>query len=31
MDWLLSPTNRMIELVPSKLDGKNGRSLEVYS
>lgn len=29
MDWLLSPTNYMIELVPSKQDGENGRSLEV--
>ncbi|KAL0770550.1 hypothetical protein Bca101_035701 [Brassica carinata] len=28
MDWLLSPCNHMIELVPSKLDDKNGRSLE---
>lgn len=29
MDWLLSPTNSMVELVPSKQDG--GRSLEVPS
>ena len=29
MDWLLSPCNHMIELVPSKLHDKNGRSLEV--
>ncbi|KAH0850571.1 LOW QUALITY PROTEIN: hypothetical protein HID58_095415, partial [Brassica napus] len=28
MDWLLSPCNHMIELVPSKLHDKNGRSLE---
>uniref|UniRef100_M4CM84 PRONE domain-containing protein n=1 Tax=Brassica campestris TaxID=3711 RepID=M4CM84_BRACM len=28
MDWLLSPCSHMIELVPSKLDDKNGRSLE---
>lgn len=31
MDWLLSPTNYMVELVPSKQDGENGRSLEVPS
>lgn len=29
MDWLLSPTNYMIELVQSKQDGENGRSLKV--
>ncbi|XP_013634071.1 PREDICTED: rop guanine nucleotide exchange factor 14-like isoform X1 [Brassica oleracea var. oleracea] len=31
MDWLLSPCNHMIELVPSKLDDKNGRSLEIMT
>ncbi|CAN6893770.1 unnamed protein product [Brassica oleracea] len=31
MDWLLSPTNYMIELVPSKHNDANGRSLEVCS
>ncbi|KAF8101731.1 hypothetical protein N665_0201s0052 [Sinapis alba] len=31
MDWLLSPCNHMIELVPSKLDGKNGTSLEIMT
>lgn len=30
MDWLLSPTNYMIELVPAKQSGTNGRTLEVY-
>ncbi|XP_010538326.1 PREDICTED: rop guanine nucleotide exchange factor 14 isoform X1 [Tarenaya hassleriana] len=31
MDWLLSPTNYMIELVPSKQNGANGRSLEIMT
>ncbi|XP_010516742.1 PREDICTED: rop guanine nucleotide exchange factor 14-like isoform X1 [Camelina sativa] len=31
MDWLLSPTNYMIELVPAKQDGENGRSLEIMT
>ncbi|XP_024016661.1 rop guanine nucleotide exchange factor 14 isoform X2 [Eutrema salsugineum] len=31
MDWLLSPTNHMIELVPSKQDGENGTSLEIMT
>lgn len=30
MDWLLSPTNYMIELVPAKQHGSNGRTLEVH-
>lgn len=29
MDWLLSPTNYMIELVPAKQNGSNGSILEV--
>lgn len=29
MDWLLSPTNYMIELVPTKQTDANGRSIEV--
>lgn len=29
MDWLLSPTSYMVELVPAKQNGTNGRSLEV--
>lgn len=30
MDWLLSPTNFMVELVPAKQkNGANGRMLEV--
>lgn len=29
MDWLLSPTNYMVELVPAKQNGANGRTLEV--
>lgn len=29
MDWLLSPTNHMVELVPAKQNGANGRTLEV--
>ncbi|KAK1272453.1 Rop guanine nucleotide exchange factor 1 [Acorus gramineus] len=28
MDWLLSPTNYMVELVPAKQNGANGRTLE---
>jgi hypothetical protein len=31
MDWLLSPTNYMVELVPAKRNGANGRILEVFS
>ncbi|CAH2034755.1 unnamed protein product [Thlaspi arvense] len=31
MDWLLSPTNYMIELVPSKQNDANGRSLEIMT
>ncbi|KAL0721020.1 hypothetical protein Bca4012_035619 [Brassica carinata] len=31
MDWVLSPCNHMIELVPSKLDGENGTSLEIMT
>jgi len=31
MDWLLSPTNYMVELVPAKQNGANGRILEVFS
>ncbi|CAL9235654.1 unnamed protein product [Arabidopsis halleri] len=31
MDWLLSPTTYIIELVPSKQDGENGRSLEIMT
>lgn len=30
MDWLLSPANYMVELVPAKQNGANGRTLEVY-
>jgi PRONE (Plant-specific Rop nucleotide exchanger) len=29
MDWLLSPTNYMVELVPAQQSGANGRMLEV--
>ena len=29
MDWLLSPTNHMVELVPTKQNGANGQILEV--
>ncbi|KAL3844381.1 hypothetical protein ACJIZ3_001784 [Penstemon smallii] len=29
MDWLLSPTNHMIELVPATQYGANGRTLEI--
>lgn len=31
MDWLLSPTSYMVELVPGKQKGANGRTLEVYA
>ncbi|KAJ0989801.1 hypothetical protein J5N97_008157 [Dioscorea zingiberensis] len=31
MDWLLSPTNYMVELVPAKQNGINGRMLEVMT
>ncbi|XP_047322933.1 rop guanine nucleotide exchange factor 14-like [Impatiens glandulifera] len=31
MDWLLSPTNYMIELVPTKQNGTNGRIFEIMS
>ncbi|GFP81545.1 rop guanine nucleotide exchange factor 14 [Phtheirospermum japonicum] len=31
MDWLLSPTNYMVELVPAKQNGANGRTLEVMT
>ncbi|KAM7490809.1 hypothetical protein LguiA_033730 [Lonicera macranthoides] len=31
MDWLLSPTNYMVELVPAKQYGANGRSLEIMT
>lgn len=31
MDWLLSPTNYMIELVPAKQSGTNGRTLEIMT
>lgn len=29
MDWLLSPTHYMVELVPSKQNGTSGRVMEV--
>lgn len=29
MDWLISPTNYMVELVPAKQNGANGCTLEV--
>lgn len=29
MDWLLFPTNYMVELVPARQHGTNGRSLEI--
>ena len=29
MDWLLSPANYMVELVPAKQSGANGRTFEV--
>ncbi|XP_049355389.1 rop guanine nucleotide exchange factor 14-like [Solanum verrucosum] len=31
MDWLLSPTNHMIELVPARQSGLNGQSLEIMT
>lgn len=31
MDWLLSPTNYMVELVPAKQHGANGRTLEIMT
>ncbi|EXC31040.1 Rop guanine nucleotide exchange factor 1 [Morus notabilis] len=31
MDWLLSPTNFMVELVPAKQNGANGRMLEIMT
>ncbi|GER56212.1 Rop guanine nucleotide exchange factor [Striga asiatica] len=31
MEWLLSPTNYMVELVPAKQDGANGRTLEIMT
>ncbi|MQL70806.1 hypothetical protein Taro_003105 [Colocasia esculenta] len=31
MDWLLSPTNYMVELVPAKQSGANGRILEIMT
>ncbi|KAK4486272.1 hypothetical protein RD792_008942 [Penstemon davidsonii] len=31
MDWLLSPTNYMIELVPAKQNGSNGRIVEIMT
>ncbi|XP_050231719.1 rop guanine nucleotide exchange factor 14 [Mercurialis annua] len=31
MDWLLSPTNYMVELVPTKQSGANGRTLEIMT
>ncbi|XP_021812235.1 rop guanine nucleotide exchange factor 14 [Prunus avium] len=31
MDWLLSPTNYMVELVPAKQNGANGRMLEIMT
>ncbi|XP_051137181.1 rop guanine nucleotide exchange factor 14-like isoform X2 [Andrographis paniculata] len=31
MDWLLSPTNYMVELVPAKQNGTNGRTLEIMT
>lgn len=29
MDWLLSPTNFMVELVPARQNAANGQTLEV--
>lgn len=29
MDWLLAPTNYMVELVPAKHNDANGRTIEV--
>ncbi|XP_078163108.1 RHO guanyl-nucleotide exchange factor 14 isoform X2 [Carex rostrata] len=31
MDWLLSPTNYMVELVPAQQSGANGRILEIMT
>lgn len=31
MDWLLSPTSYMVELVPAKQNGDNGRMLEIMT
>ncbi|KAJ8747159.1 hypothetical protein K2173_004575 [Erythroxylum novogranatense] len=31
MDWLLSPANYMVELVPAKQNGANGRTLEIMT
>ncbi|XP_062095715.1 rop guanine nucleotide exchange factor 14 [Humulus lupulus] len=31
MDWLLSPTKYMVELVPAKQNGANGRMLEIMT
>ncbi|KAF6168905.1 hypothetical protein GIB67_038402 [Kingdonia uniflora] len=31
MDWLISPTNYMVELVPAKQNGANGRTLEIMT
>lgn len=31
LDWLLSPTRYMVELVPAKQNGANGRTLEVMT
>ncbi|KAJ9134912.1 hypothetical protein P3X46_032153 [Hevea brasiliensis] len=31
MDWLLSPTNYMVELVPTKQNGANGKALEIMT
>ncbi|XVE99989.1 hypothetical protein REPUB_Repub03eG0247900 [Reevesia pubescens] len=31
MDWLLSPTNYMVELVPAKQSGVNGRTMEIMT
>lgn len=31
MDWLLSPTKYMVELVPAKLNGADGRTIEIMT
>ncbi|XP_056686665.1 rop guanine nucleotide exchange factor 14 isoform X2 [Spinacia oleracea] len=31
MDWLLSPANHMVELVPAKQSGTNGRNFEIMT
>ncbi|XP_059663069.1 rop guanine nucleotide exchange factor 14 [Cornus florida] len=31
MDWLLSPTNYMVELVPARQNGANGRTVEIMT